>query len=153
MSQAPSSSPLRFQVGFIYEVDDVQSLDNPEERKPRPVLVLHLHGSSLTGVAITGTPNEDKLDRGKLVEMPDDTRYPTAQSGLDRQSWAVPWWILSPVMVCRVDPRSRKPISTPLITKVWDRLNETVEARRTFRIGCAPDALTHDGRCLVCESH
>ncbi|HEY4329822.1 MAG TPA: type II toxin-antitoxin system PemK/MazF family toxin [Phycisphaerae bacterium] len=87
----------KIRQGEIYWIDNFPALDG-QHAKRRPVIVLghvdasdHLSPVLVVGISHTASTSERDLDK---IQLPDLQQTPTAKTGLDRASWALPRWAL-----------------------------------------------------------
>ena len=131
-----------FKVGDVCQIDDVPGIDDPEDIKPRPMLVLLVRQIQVYGVIVSGSVSQDKIDDLIAIPVPNDSTHPNSQHGLWKPSWAVcDWLVCAPA--CRVSKRGMRPISTSLVSRIRDRVQEL----RPKMMGIACD----DQRNLGCS--
>lgn len=129
------------------------SLDNPSEVKLRPALVIHPSAykappfqTLLIAVGISSTPSESKKASGRLVQLPDSTRFKNTVSGLTRESWANPDWLVEAARICRVAEVIGS-VKDYYPREIWRLIREPGASTKRYKLDCDSAA----GRCAYCR--
>lgn len=146
--------PTPYCEGMICQVDQVVSLDNPSEAKDRPVLIVFPtaytpppYKNLLIAVGITHTPSEAKLKSYRPVQLPDTTRHPNTSSGLNRESWAIPDWIIKPLPPCCIQ-RQLGIVHQVFVQAVRDLIPYDSEWKKIRGMDC----MLPNGTCQHCRA-
>lgn len=141
-----SNADLAYAAGHICWIHGVPGLGNPADTKPRTILLLWPEPyrppplrSSVIGIAITSSPNGEALASGRLIALPDSSRYPQTTSGLDRPSWADSSWIVQ-APACRI-ARVLGHVRSAYVQRAWELVRE---ARPAYtRLECDTTSCSH----------
>jgi hypothetical protein len=142
-------------IGHVCLIDDVESLDNPAEKKPRPALILFPspykpppYKTRLVAVGISASPTESKKASGRLVQLPDSTRFQHATSGLDKPSWANPDWLLRSVDICRV-LKILGSVRSFYTLEIWRLIKDEPGRLREYELRCPVETAGTWSYCRV----